>query len=223
MSARLEIRKINKIFLKDEVRIQPLREVSLTLNPGEIISVQGSSGSGKTTLLLIMGALLQPESGMLVHNDVSIFDLRAEERAQFRAAEIGFIFQQFYLIPYLTVLDNILIPTLTYFSDGARERAELLIHQLGLEKRKQHLPTELSAGEKQRTALARALLNNPAFLLADEITGNLDPENSAIVLTVLKKYAQDGGAVLLVTHDPSAAKVADRQLKLKNGELVTMQ
>ncbi|MCK5739657.1 ABC transporter ATP-binding protein [bacterium] len=220
---RLEIRNINKTFFKDGDSIKPLQNVSLTMNPGEIISVQGSSGSGKTTLLLVMGALLQPDSGKLLHDNINVFDLPSEEQARFRATEIGFIFQQYHLIPYLTVLDNILIPTLTYFSKGAYERAELLIHQLGLEKRKQHLPAELSAGEKQRTALARALLNKPAVLLADEITGNLDPKNVAIVLGVLKNYAQDGGAALMVTHDPAAAEQADRHLKLQHGELITIK
>lgn len=219
----LEIRDINKTFFKDGDPIQPLQNVSLTMNPGEIISVQGSSGSGKTTLLLVMGALLKPDSGKLLYDNINVLDLSAEEQARFRATEIGFIFQQYHLIPYLTVLDNILVPTVTYFSKDAYERAESLIQQLGLEKRKQHLPAELSAGEKQRTALARALLNKPAVLLADEITGNLDPKNSAIVLGVLKKYARDGGAALMVTHDPVAAEQADRHLKLQNGQLITIK
>jgi ABC-type lipoprotein export system ATPase subunit len=193
--------------------------ISLTVAPGEFVAVQGPSGCGKTTLLLAAGGLLQPSSGLVLVNGQDPYALSPEDRARFRAAHLGFVFQQFHLIPYLSVLDNVLAPCIALPPAGAGDRACELIAHFGLEDRALHVPAELSTGERQRVALARALLNRPKLLLADEPTGNLDRDNARIVLGYLAEFAKSGGAVLLVTHDAAAAEFAQRTLRLIEGRL----
>jgi ABC-type lipoprotein export system ATPase subunit len=147
------------------------------------------------------------------------YALAQEERAKLRAEAIGFVFQQFHLIRYLTVLENVLAPSLAMPSDGARARAEELLDRFGLSARSEHVYAELSTGERQRTALARALLNRPRLLLADEPTGNLDPGNASILLAHIAEFARSGGAVLMVTHDEIAKGYADQIMKMKEGRL----
>ncbi len=200
--------------------VEALRSVSLEMAPGDFAAVQGPSGCGKSTLLLTAGALLQPTNGQVKIDGADPYGLSPEERAKFRAKNIGFVFQQFHLVPYLSVRDNILVPTLTGESDAGPERADALLDQLQLTHRANHPPAQLSTGERQRTALARALLNKPQLLLADEPTGNLDRKNADIVLGHLRGFADDGGAVLLVTHDPHAANKASRAIQIEDGRLV---
>ncbi|MBN2093052.1 ABC transporter ATP-binding protein [candidate division KSB1 bacterium] len=217
----IEIRNLFKSFIKDNTPLHILEDISLTVSKGEYVAVQGPSGCGKTTLLLTAGGLLRPEKGEVLVNQKNIYELDANERAIFRAQNIGFVFQQYHLIPYLTVLENVLTPALARNQDESLNRASALIEQFGLTHRLNHLPAELSAGEKQRVALARAVLFQPAVLLADEITGNLDDKNANLVLNYLKEYAQNGGSVLLVTHSQYAAMQADRQIFLNHGNLNT--
>jgi ABC-type lipoprotein export system ATPase subunit len=212
----LEIRNLCKSFAKDNVRLNILENVTLTISKGEYVAVQGPSGCGKTTLLLMAGGLLRPDKGQVLINNQNIYELNADERAIFRGQNIGFVFQQYHLIPYLTVLENVLTPALARNEIESTNRGSALLEQFGLSHRLNHLPAELSAGEKQRVALARALLFQPAVLLADEITGNLDDKNANLVLDYLKDYAQNGGAVLLVTHSQQAAMQADRQILLNH-------
>jgi ABC-type lipoprotein export system ATPase subunit len=212
----LEIRNLCKSFAKDNVRLNLLENVTLTISKGEYVAVQGPSGCGKTTLLLMAGGLLRPDKGQVLINNQNIYELNADERAIFRGQNIGFVFQQYHLIPYLTVLENVLTPALARNEIESTNRGSALLEQFGLSHRLNHLPAELSAGEKQRVALARALLFQPAVLLADEITGNLDDKNANLVLDYLKDYAQNGGAVLLVTHSQQAAMQADRQILLNH-------
>ena len=200
--------------------VKALRGVSIEMEAGEFAAVQGPSGCGKSTLLLTAGALLQPTNGQVKIDGADPYALSSENRAKFRAKNIGFVFQQFHLVPYLSVRDNILVPTLTGESDAGPERADALLDQLQLTHRANHPPAQLSTGERQRTALARALLNKPQLLLADEPTGNLDRKNADIVLGHLRRFADDGGAVLLVTHDPSAADKASRAIRIEDGQLV---
>lgn len=200
--------------------VEALRGVSLEMAPGDFVAVQGPSGCGKSTLLLTAGALLQPTNGQVKIDGADPYDLSPEERAKFRAKNIGFVFQQFHLVPYLSVRDNILVPTLTGESDAGAERADALLDQLQLTHRANHPPAQLSTGERQRTALARALLNKPQLLLADEPTGNLDRKNADIVLGHLRGFAAAGGAVLLVTHDFHAANKASRAIQIEDGRLV---
>jgi len=172
--------------------------------------VRGASGSGKTTLLLTIGALQTPDAGKVNIDGTNPYILTPEARAHFRAENIGFVFQQFHLLPYLTVLENVLTANLVVKKTNAKEEALNLLQHLNLKHRLTHLPSELSVGERQRVALARAVLNRPKLLLADEPTGNLDAENSSVILDYFKKYAAKGNYVLMVSHDEQAAITADR-------------
>ena len=182
--------------------------------------MRGPSGCGKTTLLLIAGGLLSPDSGQIGLNSQDPYELGPEMRNKLRAQTIGFVFQQFHLIPYLTVRQNIQVASLAVPANEAAERTQELISHFGLDDRAGHVPAQLSTGERQRTALARALLNRPKVILADEPTGNLDKDNARTVLGYLSQYVSDGGCVLLVTHDDRAASHATRTLKMSQGQLV---
>lgn len=216
----LKIRQISKIYRKSESTICALDDVSLEVEVGKFVVVQGPSGSGKTTLLLAAGALLTPDNGEILIDGRNPYELSTEKRARLRAATIGFVFQQFHLIPYLSVQENVLAPSLAIPDAKARQRAGELINHFRLSSRVGHLPSELSTGERQRTALARALLNRPRLLLADEPTGNLDPENASIVLDNIADFALSGGAVLMVTHLKVAETYASRIIKLKEGRII---
>ena len=221
MSALLQIEGLSKSYPGPQGTINAVEDVSLTVGAGEFVAVQGPSGCGKTTLLLAAGALLRPTRGRVLVNGEDPYTLSSGQRARFRALTVGFVFQQFHLVPYLDVLDNTLAPTLALGADGgARARALELAARFGLTERLRHLPAALSTGERQRVALARALLNKPKLLLADEPTGNLDAENGQIVLCCLAEFARDGGAVLLVTHEPGTGDYASRIVKLNGGKIL---
>jgi len=211
----IHIENISKIYSMDKKTIHALSEFSLTIEKGEFIAIQGPSGCGKTTLLLITGGLLHPDQGRVIINSENIYNLTPEKRAIFRAQNIGFVFQQYHLIPYLTVLENVQLPQLAQENSIPENEIIELIESLGLKERLQHIPAELSAGEKQRTALARALLYNPRILLADEITGNLDQGNAKIVMNCLSDYSARGGTVMLVTHEKEENRLAHRTIYLE--------
>ena len=215
----LVIHNVTQTYRRPEGMVEALVDVSLSVSAGEFVAVQGPSGSGKTTLLLAAGGLLAPGSGTVEIDGQNPYALPADRRAGLRAEKVGFVFQQFHLVPYLSVMDNVLVPTLALSSPGAQERARELIERFGLSDRSQHRPGELSVGERQRTGLARALFNEPKLILADEPTGNLDEENARTVTESLEEYARNGGAVLLVTHDSDAAGFAQKRWRLDNGEL----
>jgi putative ABC transport system ATP-binding protein len=210
----LEIRELSKTYRGPAGAVRVLQGLSLEVAAGEFVAVQGRSGCGKTTLLLAAGGLLRPDAGNVLVAGKDLYALSEEARARFRAAHIGFVFQQFHLIPYLSALDNVLAAGLALKVPDARARAEGLLAAVGLGERGRHVPAELSTGERQRTALARALLHRPRLLLADEPTGNLDRESAGAVLNHLAEFARAGGAVLLVTHDPAAAARAQRVIRL---------
>jgi ABC-type lipoprotein export system ATPase subunit len=217
MPSLLELNQVTRRYKGPEGAVHALKDVSLAIEPGQFVAVQGPSGCGKTTLLLCAGTLLEPSAGEVRVDGQAPYDLAPEARARFRAEKIGFVFQQFHLVPYLSVLENILAPVLARPSPEARERARELASQFGLEPRSAHKPAALSTGERQRVALARALLNRPRLVLADEPTGNLDAENAARVLDHLAAFARNGGTVLLATHDTQAAARAQRVLHMKAG------
>jgi len=216
----LEFRNVGMWFDGAEGRVDALSGVSFLLEPGELLAVRGPSGCGKTTLLLIAGGLLSPSSGQMILDSRDPYELSPERRSGLRAQTIGFVFQQFHLIPYLTVRQNIQVASLAAGADEAAERTQELISHFGLDDRADHVPAKLSTGERQRTALARALLNRPKVILADEPTGNLDGDNAQNVLGYLSQYVSDGGCVLLVTHDDRAAKHATRTLQMSKGRLI---
>ena len=220
MNALLQIENLGKSYQGPKGDVNAMENVSLTIGAGEYVAVQGPSGCGKTTLLLAAGALLQPTRGRVRLNGQDPYTMSSGQRAQFRAVNIGFVFQQFHLVPYLDVLDNILAPTLAGTVNGnARARAVELVGQFGLTQRLHHVPAALSVGERQRVALARALLNHPKLLLADEPTGNLDEENGQMVLRCLADFARAGAAVLLVTHEPRAGDHASRVVRMDGGKI----
>lgn len=219
MTPLLDIQNLTKTYDGPEEAIKAVDGISLTLQSGDFVAVQGPSGCGKTTVLLAAGALLQPTGGRVAVTGQDPYALSSEARARFRAQHIGFVFQQFHLVPYLSVEENILAPTLALPQEDAAARCRELLLQFGLQARAQHVPARLSTGERQRVALARALLNRPKLLLADEPTGNLDRDNADAVLDCLARFAREGGAVLLVTHDDLAARKAAKILRMKQGQM----
>lgn len=181
------------------------------------------SGSGKSTLLLMLGGMLSPSGGRVYLDDQSIYDLDANGRAQLRKQKVGFVFQTFNLVPYLSAIENVQIPLYLVGSDDSSQqaRAEELLTRVGLSDRMHHKPCELSVGQQQRVALARMLANDPAVILADEPTGNLDPETSQQVIDFLEEVNGEGRTIVMVTHDPRAAERAKRILRLDRGAIVS--
>jgi ABC-type lipoprotein export system ATPase subunit len=197
--------------------VRALDGVSLEVSEGEFVGLRGHSGSGKTTLLMALGGLLRPASGRVTVAGEDLYGLSTRARTRFRAQHIGMVFQLFHLVPYLDVFDNIMLGG----ASADRERAEQLLETLELTDRRRHRPHELSAGQMQRLALARALLKRPEALLADEPTGNLDDDSARIVLACLDEHRRDGGAVILATHDARLLGAVDRTLVLASGRLTT--
>ena len=212
----VQLENISKIYRTRRGQVKALDKISFQIQEGEFVVVRGPSGSGKTTLLLAIGGMLHPTSGRVIIGDKDIYAMSKRERAQFRAENIGFVFQMFHLVPYLNVIENALL------ASGARAdrpEAEKLLERLGMSGREHHKPSELSAGERQRTAIARALLNHPRIILADEPTGNLDPENAAQVIGYLSEFHRGGGTVIVVTHGVVADQHSDRITYLQAGQV----
>ncbi len=216
---QLKIENVTKTFKGPEGEVRAVENFSLDLVPGQITMVYGPSGCGKTTLLLMAGGLLAPDSGKILVADTNLYELNAERRNLVRAENMGFVFQQFHLIPYLTVLQNVMLPSIALSCPEPESRAKSLVSQFNLQHRSLHYPSQLSTGERQRVALARALFHNPALILADEPTGNLDEDNAEQVLKYLRDFAENGRSVLLVTHDNSARKYAAAEVAMEQGKL----
>ena len=215
----LVARQIHRTFPGPTGEVHALAVVDLEAAPGEFLVIRGPSGSGKSTLLLTLGGMLRPSAGSVVHQSTDLYALPAAERARWRAREVWFVFQLFHLVPYLTVLENVLAGMPGSVDAATRRQAAELLATVGLEHRLRHRPGTLSAGERQRVALARALAKKPALLLADEPTGNLDPDNAAAVFTHLDRFWRDGGTVIVVTHGPDVRIHATRNLHLRDGRL----
>ncbi len=211
--------ELTKIFRRNGTEVVSLNRVTLEIGAGEFVVVRGPSGSGKTTLLLSVGGMQRPSAGSVTLAGENLYAMSSSERARVRATRVGFVFQMFHLVPYLSLLDNVLLAAPAWPSAEARTRANELLEQFGLAKRATHRPDELSAGERQRLAVARALLNRPDVLLADEPTGNLDPENAAGVIGHLADFHKAGGTVVLVTHGQAADAVSSRVIRLEQGRL----
>jgi putative ABC transport system ATP-binding protein len=217
----IRLKNVTKCFSGPHGKVTALDNVSLAVPPGEMLVINGPSGCGKSTLLLTAAGMLRPDQGDVAFMEKQHpYELPPEQRSRLRAGLIGFVFQQFHLIPYLSVSENIQTPSLSLPVDGDAARAEELIRRFGLQDRADHIPSQLSTGERQRTALARALYNQPKIILADEPTGNLDDENAETVLQHLRSYVATGGSVLLVTHNAKAAEYATRTVRMKAGQLV---
>jgi putative ABC transport system ATP-binding protein len=218
----LDVDKVSKGYRGRRDTIYALRDVSFHIEAGEFLTITGPSGSGKTTLLLTIGGLIKPTAGRVAYHERDLFDLSERQLAEYRNTQIGFVLQTFNLIPYLSALENVMVPMI--FSNSTvedhRERAEALLDQVGLTERMDHLPRELSVGEQQRVAIARALANDPRVILADEPTGNLDPSLSLEILDTLRNLNEkDGRTVIMVTHSREAAAVGSRHLRLSDGRI----
>lgn len=199
--------------------VKALNDINLRIEKGEFVVICGPSGCGKTTLLMTIAAMLHPTSGIVAVAQNNLYAMSVQARAKFRAENIGFVFQMFHLVPYLNIVENVLLAGGTVADNNKNAKALELIEQFGLGGRSYHKPAELSAGEKQRTAIARALLNNPKIILADEPTGNLDADNATSVLGYLSEFHKAGGTVILATHGVEAEQFADRIISLHNGKV----
>lgn len=215
----LEFVEASKFYPTNHGVVRALDGLTLRIEAGEFVAVRGQSGAGKSTLLALGGGLATPSEGSVLVDGQNLADLLSAERAELRATKIGFVFQMFHLLPYLSVLDNVRMASRAP-SAQARRAAEETLHRFGLSDRLTHVPGQLSAGERQRVAMARAMLNEPKLLLADEPTGNLDAENASAVLDLISEFHAGGGTVLLVTHDDRAAAYAQRAFHLNRGKLV---
>jgi len=212
----IDINNISKIYRKGPEEFIALQNVSLKIAKGEFISVTGASGAGKSTLLNATGGLIMPDSGEVLFNGNSIYSQSAQATDLYRKKHVGFMFQQFHLMPYLTVIENI---KLACYDKKYTENIESYLEKCSLTLLKNKYPDELSVGEKQRTAFVRAIITNPEILLADEPTGNLDPENSRILMNLVEDHHKKGGTVILVSHDPLTAQYASRSIILEKGRL----
>jgi putative ABC transport system ATP-binding protein len=202
--------------------IRALDNFSLTVAPGEWVAVMGPSGSGKSTLVNLVGCLDRPSSGEIWLDGQNVADISANELNRVRAEKIGFVFQQFHLVPYLTALENVMLAQ--YFHSMTDEQEALdALERVGLKERAGHLPSQLSGGEQQRVCIARALINDPKIVLADEPTGNLDAQNEEIVLRLLRELHQQGRTIVMVTHDPVVARLADRRIELHHGKIAAQE
>jgi putative ABC transport system ATP-binding protein len=216
----LEIKNLTKTYNSGSRSLTVLDHVSFKIEPGETFSIVGPSGSGKTTLLGLCAGLDRASEGSVILNGIALDSLSEDERAAVRNEHVGFIFQNFQLIPTLTALENVMIPLELRGESGAKRRAEDLLERVGLGDRKNHYPTQLSGGEQQRVSLARAFSNNPKILFADEPTGNLDEETSEKVEALLFDLNRDMGTTLvLVTHDLELAAKTQKIIKLRGGKL----
>jgi putative ABC transport system ATP-binding protein len=213
--AFIEVRGLTK---KYGSAVYALNHTSFTVEKGEWIAVMGPSGSGKSTLLNILGCLDTGTDGQVIIEGQDLATLGTVERARFRAEKIGFIFQQFHLVPYLTAVENVMLAQYLHSLADENEAADTL-RCVGLGDRLHHLPSELSGGEQQRVCIARALINQPQLILADEPTGNLDEVNEAIVMSLLTRFNREGRTVIIVTHDPAIARMAERRIELHHGRL----
>jgi len=218
----IHLETVKKVFLTDEVETHALAGIDLEIKRGEYISISGPSGCGKSTLLSILGLLDTPSEGAYTLNGKPVQDLSMSERARVRNREIGFIFQAFNLIGDLTVYENVELP-LTYRgmpSSERKKRVQEALEKVGMAHRMKHYPSQLSGGQQQRVAVARALCGQPAILLADEPTGNLDSRNGEAVMDLLRDLHREGATICMVTHDPRYARYADRTVHLFDGKVV---
>ena len=219
--AVLEVHRLTKSYLTAAGELTVLRNISFTLEPGATVSILGPSGSGKTTLLGLAAGLDLPTSGFVRLNGMALAEIDEDERARIRNQMVGFVFQNFQLIPTLTALENVTVPLELRGDRNARQLGLDLIERVGLGQRRDHYPAQLSGGEQQRVALARAFINRPRILFADEPTGNLDAETSERVIEVMLELNRTcGTALVLVTHDPEIARLSGRTIRLRNGEMV---
>ena len=218
MSAQVKIESL----VKEYGSLRALDSINITVEAGEWVALMGPSGSGKTTLINILGGLDTLTSGHVIVDNVDLANLKENDLVRYRAEKIGFVFQQFHLVPYLSALENVMLAQYFHSVTDETQAAEAL-KRVGLGSRLTHLPSQLSGGEQQRVAIARALINQPKLILADEPTGNLDEANEEIVIALFRELHSAGHTILMVTHDPDIAQQADRRIELVHGHLAVDQ
>lgn len=221
MDEILKLEKVSKIYYLDKIKIEVLKEISLTINRGDFVVILGPSGSGKSTLLNLVSCLDTPTQGRIYLEKQDVSFLSEDELANVRGSKIGFVFQQFNLLPYLNALENVVTPTIFQgMSENERNnKAKKILSSVGLEKRIFHRPSELSGGEKQRVAIARALINNPEIIVADEPTGNVDSKTGEKIMKIIQDLNKEGKTIIVVTHDVELTNYANRIIKIKDGKI----
>ena len=216
----LEVNHLSKIYGKGDTMVKALDNVSFTVEQGEFVAIIGPSGSGKSTLLHILGGVDTPTSGSVIIGDEDISKLNETALAVFRRRQIGLVYQFYNLIPILTVEENLTLPLLLDGRKPDKRQIDSLVNRLGLSKRLNHLPNQLSGGQQQRVSIGRALINNPALMLADEPTGNLDSENSKEIVSLLRQFNKElNQTVIIITHDEKIALSADRIISIEDGKI----
>jgi putative ABC transport system ATP-binding protein len=211
-----------KKYGRGDVAVAAVAGISFQIKAGEFIGIMGESGAGKSTLLGMLGAMNAPTSGSLIVDDIDVYSLKQEQRADFRREFLGFIFQSFHLVPYLTVIENVMLP-LAVVRIGTKKKREMAadaLFQVGLSQKAHRLPNQISGGESERVAIARSIVNEPPVLLADEPTGNLDTKTSQEIMELLLRLNQDGMTIIMVTHSPDCARYARRIMRVSDGKLV---
>ena len=216
----LRLEKVWKVYKMGSVEVEALRGVSLKIERGEFVAIMGPSGSGKSTLMNIMGLLDTPTRGKVYLMGRDVSRLGEDELAEIRGKTVGFVFQRFNLLPYLTALENVLLPTL-FLGEKREDRARELLEAVGLGHRIHHLPSQLSGGEQQRVAIARALINDPEIILADEPTGNLDSKTGKQIMEIFRDLHKKGKTLILVTHDEEVAGYAERVVRIRDGRILS--
>jgi len=213
--------KLLKKFGKGDAAVAAVTDISFQIGEGDFVAIMGESGAGKSTLLGIMGAMNAPTSGKLVVDDIDIYGLGQEQRTDFRREFLGFIFQSFHLVPYLTVIENVMLPLAVVKAGKKKKRqmAEEALAQVGLLEKARRLPNQISGGEKERVAIARSIVNEPPILLADEPTGNLDTKTTREIMELLLRFNQEGMTIVMVTHSPACAAYAQRVMRVTDGRL----
>ncbi len=216
--------KVAKEFGNGDGKVTAVRSIDLSIEQGEFISIMGESGAGKSTLLSMLGGLLSPTRGHINIGGIDIYSLKRDKLADFRREFMGFIFQSFQLVPYLNVLENVQLPlAVTHHSEAAKKSLALsALERVGLKDKAHRLPNQISGGEQERVAIARAVVNEPPILFADEPTGNLDSRNSAEVMNLLKKLNSEGQTIVMVTHSRLNAEYADRIVEVADGGIKDM-
>jgi putative ABC transport system ATP-binding protein len=218
----IQAENLIKQYGAGEAAVTAVGGMSFRIKMGEFVAVMGESGSGKSTLLTMMGALNTPTSGEYSVDGLEVYELGQDQRADFRREFLGFVFQSFHLVPYLTVLENVMLPLVTVKTNGRTKRAmaEDALSRVGLDGKAHRLPGQISGGEQERAAIARAIVNEPPILLADEPSGNLDTKTSREIMDLLRSLNQDGMTIVMVTHSPECAGYARRLLQISDGLLV---
>ena len=218
----ISVKNLKKTYLLGGEEVHALDDVSLDIKPHEFVAIIGQSGSGKSTFMNMLGCLDRPDSGEITLDETDILKCREKELSVIRNQKIGFIFQQFHLLPKLTALENVELPLIYQGmpTKKRREKAVKALEEVGLEKRMDHKPNQLSGGQQQRVAIARALVGEPSLILADEPTGNLDSRSGKEIMTLLHNLHEEGNTIVLITHDNSVAMEADRQVQIKDGKII---